>query len=77
MIDLKKTKVWACVMTVDSGSAANPMHVVCTLPEQIAIAAVLTDMDAELAQLKQCQAKNRAWKQGMGREMIIGTVRLI
>ena len=47
------------------------------LPEQTAIAAVLTDMDAELAVLEQRQAKTRALKQGMMQELLTGRIRLV
>jgi type I restriction enzyme S subunit len=47
------------------------------LPEQIAIAAVLSDMDAELAVLEQRLAKTRALKQGMMQELLTGRPRLI
>jgi len=47
------------------------------LPEQTAIAAVLTDMDAELAMLEQRQAKTRALKQGMMQELLTGKTRLV
>ncbi|HMS07869.1 MAG TPA: restriction endonuclease subunit S [Pyrinomonadaceae bacterium] len=46
-------------------------------PEQTAIAAVLTDMDAELAALEQRQAKTRALKQGMMQELLTGRIRLV
>ena len=48
-----------------------------TLPEQTAIAAVLTDMDAELAALEQRLAKTRALKQGMMQELLTGRTRLL
>jgi type I restriction enzyme S subunit len=44
--------------------------------EQTAIAAVLTEMDAELAVLEQRQAKTRALKQGMMQELLTGRTRL-
>ena len=47
------------------------------LPEQTAIAAVLTDMDAELAALEQRLAKTRALKQGMMQELLTGRTRLV
>ena len=47
------------------------------LPEQTAIAAVLTDMDAELGALEQRLAKTRALKQGMMQELLTGRTRLI
>jgi type I restriction enzyme S subunit len=45
--------------------------------EQSAIAAVLSDMDAELAALEQRLAKTRALKQGMMQELLTGRVRLV
>jgi len=45
--------------------------------EQTAIAAVLTDMDAELAVLEQRQAKTRDLKQGMMQELLTGKTRLV
>lgn len=47
------------------------------LPEQIAIAEVLTDMDAELAALEQRREKTRALKQGMMQELLTGRTRLV
>ncbi len=47
------------------------------LPEQTAIAAVLTEMDAELAVLEQRHAKTRAIKQGMMQELLTGRTRLV
>jgi len=46
-------------------------------PEQTAVAAVLTDMDAELAVLEQRQAKTHALKQGMMQELLTGRTRLV
>ncbi len=48
-----------------------------TLPEQTAIAAVLSDMDAELAALEARRDKTRALKQGMMQELLTGRIRLI
>jgi len=46
------------------------------LPEQAAIAAVLSDMDAEIAALEQTLAKARQIKQGMMQELLTGRIRL-
>jgi type I restriction enzyme S subunit len=46
------------------------------LPEQTAIAAVLTDMDATLSALEQRRDKTRALKQGMMQELLTGRTRL-
>ena len=45
--------------------------------EQTAIAAVLSDMDAELAALEQRLGKTRALKQGMMQELLAGRTRLV
>jgi type I restriction enzyme, S subunit len=47
------------------------------IPEQTAIAEVLTDMDAELAALEQRREKTRALKQAMMQELLTGRTRLI
>jgi type I restriction enzyme S subunit len=47
------------------------------LPEQTAIAEVLSDMDAELATLEQRRDKTRALKQGMMQELLTGRIRLV
>jgi len=48
-----------------------------SLPEQTAIAAVLSDMDAEIASLEQKRDKTRALKQGMMQELLTGRTRLL
>jgi type I restriction enzyme S subunit len=45
--------------------------------EQAAIAAVLSDMDAEIAALEQRRDKTRALKQGMMQELLTGRTRLV
>jgi type I restriction enzyme S subunit len=47
------------------------------IPEQTAIAEVLTDMDAELAALEQRREKTRALKQAMMQELLAGRTRLV
>ena len=46
------------------------------LPEQRAVAAVLSDMDAEIAALERRLAKTRALKQGMMQHLLTGAIRL-
>jgi type I restriction enzyme S subunit len=46
-------------------------------PEQAAIAAVLSDMDAELTALEARRDKTRALKQGMMQELLTGRTRLV
>ena len=48
-----------------------------SVEEQTAIAAVLSDMDAELAALEARRDKTRALKQGMMQELLTGRIRLI
>lgn len=48
-----------------------------TIVEQTAIAAVLSDMDDELAALEQRRDKTRALKQGMMQELLTGRTRLV
>ena len=47
------------------------------LPEQTAIAEVLSDMDAELAALERRREKTLALKQGMMQELLTGRTRLV
>ncbi|MBP6733722.1 MAG: restriction endonuclease subunit S [Chromatiaceae bacterium] len=47
------------------------------IPEEIAIATVLSDMDAELAALEARRDKTRALKQGMMQELLTGRIRLV
>ncbi len=47
------------------------------LPEQTAIAEVVTEMDAELAALEQRREKTRALKQAMMQELLTGRTRLV
>jgi type I restriction enzyme S subunit len=48
-----------------------------SLPEQTAIAAILSDMDAEIAALEAKLAKARQVKQGMMQELLTGKTRLV
>ena len=51
--------------------------VVPPLPEQTAIATILSDMDTELAELESQLAKARQIKQGMMQELLTGRIRLL
>lgn len=48
-----------------------------TIEEQRAIAAVLSDMDAEIVALEARRDKTRAIKQGMMQELLTGKTRLL
>ena len=54
-----------------------PILIPSSLPEQLAIATVLSDMDAEIAALEQKRDKTRALKQGMMQELLTGRTRLV
>ena len=54
-----------------------PIDLPPTLPEQTAIAEVLTEMDGELAVLEQRREKTRALKQAMMQELLTGRIRLV
>jgi Restriction endonuclease S subunits len=67
------TKVYA---TNRSHVASVEMHLP-EIPEQTAIAAVLSDMDAELAALEARRDKTRDLKQAMMQELLTGKTRLV
>jgi type I restriction enzyme S subunit len=48
-----------------------------SIKEQTAIAAILSDMDAEIAVLEAKLAKARLLKQGMMQELLTGRIRLV
>lgn len=48
-----------------------------TKAEQIAIAAILSNMDAEIAAMEAKLAKTRRLKQGMMQELLTGRIRLV
>ncbi|MBK8961044.1 MAG: restriction endonuclease subunit S [Proteobacteria bacterium] len=65
------------VVHISAASLAAIELVVPPLPEQTAIAAVLSDMDAELAALEQRRRKTQALKQAMMQELLTGRTRLV
>ena len=65
------------VVHISSSALADVYVAVPTVPEQTAIAAILSDMDAEIAALEQRRDKTRAIKQGMMQQLLAGRVRLL
>ena len=57
--------------------AVFEVHIPTKVEEQAAIAAILSDMDAEFAALKAKLAKARSLKQGMMQELLTGRIRLV
>ena len=79
-----KTRRWlidnsqASALTNINQSIADAIPVTLPpLPEQTAIAKVLSDMDAEIATLEQRRGKTRDLKQGMMQELLTGRTRLV
>jgi type I restriction enzyme, S subunit len=58
--------------TIENIEITSPL-----LPEQIAIATILCDMDAEIAALERKRDKTRLLKQGMMQELLTGRIRLV
>jgi type I restriction enzyme, S subunit len=65
------------VVHIGSSALAGITLNIPPLPEQTAIATVLSDMDAELTALEQRRDKTRALKQGMMQELLTGRTRLM
>ena len=64
-------------LEISKGNVAALVVSTPSLPEQTAIAAVLSDMDAELSVLEARRDKTRALKQGMMQELLTGRTRLV
>jgi type I restriction enzyme S subunit len=64
-------------MNLNTGLITGTPVLLPPLPEQTAIATVLSDMDLELAALEQRRDKTRALKQGMMQELLTGRTRLV
>lgn len=62
---------------VSKATFSSLVFLVPPLPEQVAIAGVLSDMDADLTALEARLAKTRALKQGMMQELLTGRTRLV
>lgn len=62
---------------INLGPISNVKIEIPPLPEQTAIAQVLSDMDAELAELEGRRDKTRMIKQGMMQELLTGRTRLL
>ena len=65
------------VSGISKTNIARVMLPVPSIPEQAAIAVILSDMDAEIAALEAKLAKARQMKQGMMQELLTGRIRLI
>ena len=80
--DIKKQfKFYAAGTKVSGISRSNIAKIELSFPisieEQIAIANILSDMDAEIEALEQKLNKYKAIKQGMMQELLTGKIRLI
>jgi type I restriction enzyme S subunit len=76
-IGIERFKTGSGVPTLNRNDVhSHQVRIPRSTEEQTAIAAVLSDMDAELAALEQRLAKTRALKRGMMQELLTGRVRL-
>ena len=73
MIDLATGSTFLEISKRDVASIHIPLP---PLPEQQAIATILSDMDAEIAALERRLDKTRAIKQGMMQQLLTGSIRL-
>ena len=64
-------------MNLNTGLINGTLISLPPLPEQTAIAAVLSDMDAEITALEVQRDKTRTLKQGMMQELLTGRIRLV
>lgn len=65
------------VPSLSAPTLHNIELVIPSLPEQTAIAAILSDMDAEITALETKLVKTRQLKQGMMHELLTGRIRLV
>ena len=75
--ELKKKVIGSAQLGLGRRSVTDQEIPFPPLPEQTAIATVLSDMDLELAALEQRREKTRALKQGMMQELLTGRTRLV
>jgi len=76
-IDVASTSYGTHMPRSDWNVVKNFEVAIPTLEEQTAVAAVLSDMDAELAALEARREKTRSLKQGMMQELLTGRIRMI
>lgn len=74
---MKKAATGISVYGISKNTVKNISICLPDIDEQQAIAAILTDMDAEIAALEQRRDKTRALKQGMMQELLTGKTRLL
>lgn len=65
------------VPSLNTSTIENIEFLCPSVPEQTAIATILSDMDAEITTLETRRDKSRAIKQGMMQELLTGRIRLI
>jgi type I restriction enzyme S subunit len=65
------------VVHIGSSALADIIVNLPSVPEQTAIAAILSDMDTELAALQARRSKTQALKQAMMQELLTGRIRLV
>jgi type I restriction enzyme, S subunit len=74
---LIKIATGVSVYGVTKGNMTDIAFAIPSIPEQTAIAEILSDMDAEIAALEQRREKTRLLKEGMMQELLTGRIRLV
>ncbi|VVB64063.1 Type-1 restriction enzyme MjaXIP specificity protein [uncultured archaeon] len=74
---LIKIATGVSVYSISKGNLADISIPLPSLEEQSAIAAILSDMDADISTLEARHEKTRALKQGMMQELLTGRIRLV
>ena len=77
MIDWMQYNEASGVPSLNAGTIESIQTALPSIDEQIAIAAILSDMDKEIQALQQRLDKTRQLKQGMMQELLTGKTRLI
>ena len=77
VVDIKNLLAGSSINNLRPSSIESMEFSFPDVPEQTAIATVLTDMDAELAALEQRRQKTRALNQGMMQVLLTGRTRLV
>jgi type I restriction enzyme S subunit len=77
VVDILALTTGSTFPNIDGKSIRSISFPLPSLPEQQAIAQILSDIDAEIAALEQKRDKTRALKQGMMQELLTGKTRLL
>lgn len=74
---IENASVGSTMTNLNQGTLRQLRVVLPDVPEQVAIAEVLSSLDADLSTIEQRRDKTRAVKQGMMQELLTGRIRLV